>query len=141
VAASPSAVLGLDVGERRVGIAVASLESKLPRPLTTLQRGEAFYDELRAIIETEAVVRLIVGLPRNLSGEATAQTQTTQAFVTELQSRIALPVELQDEALTSKQAEAELRARGKTYGKEDIDALAATYLLEDYLAGQPEEAA
>lgn len=139
MAASPSSILGLDVGEKRVGLAVANLESKLPRPLTTLERGKGFFDELQAVINSEGATVLVVGLPRNLDGEATAQTRTTQEFVAELQRQVSLPVELQDEALTSKQAEAELKARGKTYAKEDIDALAATYLLEDYLGAQPKE--
>lgn len=137
--ASPSAILGLDVGERRVGVAIAHRESRLPRPLTTLQRGQSFFDELQAVIEEHGATLLVVGLPRNLSGKVTAQTKLTQAFVEQLQGRIALPIEWQDEALTSKQAEAELTARGKVFAREDIDALAATYLLEDYLAAQPME--
>jgi putative Holliday junction resolvase len=138
VQATPSSILGLDVGERRVGVAVASLESRLPQPLTTLERNDSFFTELQAIMETEGVTQLVIGLPRNLSGEATSQTDMTQRFVGELKQRFSQPMHLQDEAVTSKQAEAELKARGKTYQKSDIDALAATYILEDFLAAQPE---
>ena len=130
---TPSSILGLDVGEKRIGVAVASLEARLPRALRTVERAR-FFDELPAMVDEEGASQLVVGLPRNLSGQATAQTRSTEAFVTELRSHTALPITLQDEALTSKQAEAELRARGKTYERGDIDALAAVYILEDFLA-------
>jgi putative Holliday junction resolvase len=127
----------MDVGEKRVGLAVASLEVKLPQPLRTIERVKLLA-ELPAIIEEEGITHLVIGLPRSLSGQATAQTEATEAFVAELRQHTALPITLQDEAVTSKQAEAELQARGKTYKREEIDALAATYILEDYLATQPE---
>jgi putative holliday junction resolvase len=132
-----SSILGMDVGEKRVGLAVTSLEAKLPQPLRTIDRSTVF-DELPAIIEEENIMHLVIGLPRNLSGRSTAQTKATESFVDELRQHITLPITLQDEAVTSKQAEAELKARGKTYRREEIDALAAVYLLEDYLATQTE---
>lgn len=134
MAATPSSILGLDVGERRVGIATVSLASRLPRPLTTLVRDDNFYTALQAIIKAENASLLVVGLPRNLAGRHTAQTQAAEAFAAELGRRYGLPIRLQDEAVTSKQAEAELQARGKPYQRSDIDALAATYILEDFLA-------
>lgn len=138
MAAIPSSILGLDVGDRRVGVAAVSLASRLPRPLTTLVRDDTFFDTLQALITSEEPDLLVVGLPRNLSGERTAQTQTTEAFAAELAQRYGLPVKFQDEAVTSKQAEAELKARGKDYRRGDIDALAAVYILEDYLANNQE---
>ncbi len=137
--ATPSSILGLDVGGQRVGIAVASLEARLPRPLTTLTRDDSFFSRLYDIIVAEAVGELIVGLPRNLNGQATAQTESTKAFANDLGIHCKLPIHLQDEAVTSKQAETELKARGKAYQKGDIDALAATYILEDFLAARRAE--
>ncbi len=130
-------ILALDVGEKRVGVAIANTLARLPRPLTTLERGETFWQQLGELISGEGAVSLVVGLPRNLKGGSTAQTATTEAFIAELQQRIGLPVTAQDEALTSHQAETELSARGKPYQKGDIDALAATYILEDYLHQVP----
>lgn len=127
-------VLALDVGSKRVGLAVASMEARLPRPLTTLLRGENFFKELKEVIRQEAVTDLIVGLPRGLDGQSTEQTAEIERFSAQLQAEIDLPVHFQDEAVTSKQAEDELQSRGKTYEKSDIDALAATYILEDWLA-------
>ncbi|HEX4774100.1 MAG TPA: Holliday junction resolvase RuvX [Candidatus Saccharimonadales bacterium] len=130
---TPRSILALDVGEVRVGVAVASLVARLPRPLTTLNRNDNFWNELQLIIESEAVGELVVGLPRNLSGQSTAQTTAVEAFANELKRHFGLPVNFQDEAVTSKKAEAELESRKKPYSKGDIDALAATYILEDYL--------
>lgn len=140
MAATPRSILGLDVGARRVGVAVASLASRLPRPLTTLTRDDDFFTALQALIESEAASALVVGLPRNLDGQSTEQTKATEVFTAELRGRCHLPVHFQDESVTSKQAEAELEARGKPYVRGDIDALAATYILEDFLAENREPA-
>ena len=126
-------ILALDFGQRRIGVAIASLAARLPRPLTTLQTGAHFLAELQKIIEDEAVTAIVVGLPRNLEGQPTDQTAAAQGFGHQLE-QLGLPVHFQDEALTSQQAEAELKARGGHYPKEAVDALAATIILEDFLA-------
>ncbi len=127
-------ILALDVGDRRVGVAVASLAARLPRPLTTVLRGDGCFDELRNIIRSEDVGEVVIGLPRGLDGQSTGQTEATESFISELKHEVDVPVHVQDEALTSKQAEAELNKRGAAHTKGDIDALAATYILEDFLA-------
>jgi|SRR5579884_677836 len=132
MAPSPS-ILGLDFGDIRVGLAIATLTARLPRPLATLEFNNVFFDELRSIISQEQVREIVVGLPRGMEGQPTAQTATVQDFAAELKRRLKLPIHFQDEALTSKKAEAELHARGKPYRPTDIDALAATYILDDYL--------
>jgi putative Holliday junction resolvase len=134
MALTPKSILALDVGDRRVGVAVTSLIARLPRPLITLERGDNFIEKLRVIINDESIDRLIVGLPRGLNGQTTAQTEAVETFVNDLKQQFDLPIYFQDEAVTSKKAEAELEARRKPYVPGDIDALAATYILEDYLA-------
>lgn len=136
MAPAPSSVLGLDVGAQRIGVAAASLAAGLARPLTTLKHDDGFLPALQTIIEDENAQALVVGLPRGLDGQHTAQTQAVETFTDELRRNCDLPVHLQDEAVTSKQAESELQSRGKPYQRADIDALAATYILEDWLAGQ-----
>lgn len=139
---APRSVLGLDVGDRRVGVAAATLASGLPRPLTTLPQGNDFFAALERIIKDENADIVVIGLPRGLDGQATGQTRTAEAFGQELQERFSdLPVYFQDEAVTSKQAEAELKAKGKTYTRDDVDALAATYILEDWLADRRQKEA
>jgi putative holliday junction resolvase len=135
---TPDYALALDVGSKRIGVALASLSFKLPRPLTTLANDDRFFDTLNGIIKTEAIGVLVVGLPRGLQGQETGQTKYVRDFVDQLKAHTDLAVHYQDEALSSTRAEAELTARGKIYQKGDIDALAATYILEDYLI-QPKE--
>ncbi len=71
-----------------------------------------------------------------MQGQETAQTAYTQTFVAQLQQHVKVPVYFIDEAVTSQKASAELHARGSHIHKGDIDALAATYILEDYLREQ-----
>lgn len=138
MAATNSSVLALDVGSKRIGIASASLIARLPHPLTTLENDDNFFESLKQIINHEDAGTLVVGLPRGLQGQSTDQTRFTEAFALKLKETIGLPVYLQDESVTSEHAEAELRNRGKDYSKGDIDALAATYILDDWLAEHAE---
>ena len=133
---TPDSILALDFGDRRIGVAIASLVARLPRPLMTLQTDDDYMQSLTQIVKDEAVGALVVGLPRNLSGEDTAQTKLVREFAHQIE-KLGLPVHFQDEALTSQKAEAELKQRGP-YNKEDVDALAATYILEDFLNSHTE---
>jgi putative holliday junction resolvase len=134
---TPDAViLALDIGQARIGVAIASMAARLPRPLTTLANDDQFITNLKQIISDELITQLVVGWPRGLDGQTTQQTQSVETFAAGLRDQIGLPLAFQDEAVTSAQAEAELQARGKMYQKGDVDALAATYILEDYLNQQ-----
>lgn len=125
-------ILALDVGTRRIGVAIADEQSRLPRPFTTLDIATALND-VEQIVKQQVVGTIIVGLPRNLSGDNTEQTRFTLDFIRHLKAVVNVPIYLQDEAVTSKKAEKELQARGKPYERGDIDSLAATYILDDYL--------
>ena len=127
-----ASILAIDYGEKRIGLALASREARLASPYQTLPNDEHFQEHLRGLIEKEGVERLLVGLPRSLEGNDTPQTTEARQFAATLE-KLGLPVELRDEALTSVKAREELEARRKPYKKGDIDALAATYILEDYL--------
>lgn len=127
-------ILALDVGERRVGTAIASPIAKLAQPFKTLDNSDDIWSEILQVIKQEDISTLVVGLPRSLSSQDTQQTLNVRNFAAKLHKLTNIEPVLQDEALTSHQAEAELRARGTKYAKGDIDALAATYILNDYLA-------
>lgn len=127
-------ILALDVGEKRIGVAVASPVAKLPRPHSVLINDENIWNNIKQLISDEEVSTVVIGLPRSLDSNDTAQTRWVREFASELEEKMSVRVTLQDEALTSRQAEAELRASGKKFAKGDIDSLAATYILEDYLA-------
>jgi putative Holliday junction resolvase len=128
-----SSWLGLDIGTRRIGVAIAREGIRIPSPLTTLENNDDVVAQLQKIVQEQSVQKLVVGLPRGMDGQETEQTKLTEAFAHELQARLGVPVVLQDEALTSQKAENELAARKKPYAKGDVDALAATYILEDYI--------
>jgi putative Holliday junction resolvase len=132
-----SIVLALDVGERRIGVAMANSIARIASPLMTLERSDSTPADIVHLIKQEGAAALVVGLPRNLNGEPTAQTRAVEQFVAGLHNVLTVPVHWQDEALTSRKAEAELDARGKPYQKGDIDALSATYILEDFLRDNP----
>ena len=133
--ATRSSVLALDIGEARIGIAISRADTRFAVPVTTLRNDLAFTDKLQEIIVQESVTQLVIGLPRGLDGQATKQTGYVRDCAATLGQRVKLPVTFQDEALTSRKAEEELKTRKKGYTKEDVDALSATYILEDYLQG------
>lgn len=122
----------LDVGEKRIGVAVADTSVRIAVPYETI---EVDGDEIAAIaniVVTENADTLVVGYPRNQSGEATAQTRYVEVFTDRLKD-IASNIVFQDESLTSVIAEQQLVAHKRSYSKGDIDARAAAIILQDYL--------
>lgn len=126
-------VLALDIGSRRIGLALAKAETGLPQPFGVIEVNEAVLSNLQKVVNDNSVNVVVAGLPRNLEGDDTAQTAFVRDFVTKLQPLITPKIQLMDEALTSIKAEEELKARGKNYQKADIDTLSATLILEDFL--------
>lgn len=127
--------LALDVGAVRIGVAFAHATARLPAVYGVLNNDAEVWESLMRIIRDTEATTVVVGLPRNLNGDDTSQTIAARQFADEASKQLHVEVELQDEALTSQKAETELRGRGKPYNKEDIDALAAVYILDDYLGG------
>jgi putative Holliday junction resolvase len=124
--------LGLDVGEKRIGVALADGSVKIAIPYVTIEVNGGEVKEIAELILRESVQILVVGYPRNQSGEATAQTAFVEAFTERLKD-LAPKIVFQDESLTSVIAEERLQASGKPYQKGDIDAQAAAIILQDYL--------
>jgi putative Holliday junction resolvase len=135
---SSSSLLALDIGTVRIGVAAANAVARIPHPLTTITNDETVLAHLMKLCSTENAALIVVGLPRSMQGDHTDQTRLVESFISRLKQVITLPVYWQDEALTSVKAEQELKARGKPYAKGDIDSLAATYILEDFLQEHPE---
>lgn len=124
--------LALDVGTVRIGMARANGVIRIAEPLAALLEGDSVIDDIRRLASEHHVTELIVGWPRNLAGQETAQTHYVATFIDRL-TPLGMVVHKQDEAATSLKAEAELRRRGAPYAKGDIDSLSAVYILEDYL--------
>ncbi len=127
-----STIIALDVGEKRIGVATASLAAKLPSPQRIILRDKKTIKTIASMVNDQNAVILVVGLPRGLEGQNTAQTKRVKDFARQLRRTVKVPVYLQDEALTSVQAQAELADKAR-YNKGAVDALAATYILGDFL--------
>ena len=125
--------LALDIGERRIGMATASgnVAIAVPQGVITVDGTEV--QQITALVTDQSVTRIIVGYPRNQSGQPTAQTAYVTGFVEHLPLQLSAMVTYQDESLTSVQAEQRLVAQGKPYAKGDIDSMAASIILQDYL--------
>lgn len=123
-------LLGLDIGEQRIGVARVNTLAKLPEPLITLKNDNLFVDNLKKLIVEYQISYLIIGLPRNLSGEETPQTQYVKRFSQANLADIGVPIKFQDETLSSVAAEERMNPKNRDLG---VDALAATVILEDYL--------
>lgn len=123
-------ILGVDYGAKRVGIARGVTDGKLATPLLTLPNKHSLLKDLKELAQTEQAIAVVVGLPRGLDGQETAQTAVVRRFADELSDTLSIPVHLQDEAMTSEIAESRL---GQRAAKGDIDKEAAAILLQDYL--------
>ncbi len=123
----------LDVGERRIGVAVGDSSLRLAWPLSTVIVDGSEQDTIMDILESQQATDIVVGRPRNQSGEDTAQTKYVQDFAVKVLEPSKLSIHWQDESLTSVIAEDQLRASRKPYTKEQIDAQAATIILQDFL--------
>ena len=128
-------LMALDVGTKRVGVALADSSIKIAIPFITIEIDNDLESSITKIIEIiskEEIDILVVGLPRNQSGEETSQTAYTKEFVKNFEYSVDR-IDFQDESLTSIQAENRLKSYGKPYSKGDIDMNAASIILQDYL--------
>lgn len=128
--------IGLDLGHKRTGIARASAQAGLAEPLMTVETPKVL-KVLRKKSDEVGVEGLVVGLPRNLKGDETSQTTWVRQWVDQAKKQINLPFYWQDEALTSRLAEARKRVDAKK--DIDIDAVAAAFILQDFLDTPPAE--
>ncbi len=150
-------ILGLDFGERRIGVAVSDTGKTLATGLTTLdcRANPGWMEALGDIIREEDVAEIVVGYPLRTDGKVVAggKTEAVDAFIAKLESAFKLPVHREDESFTSAMATASLKARGGGRGnggggkkksgrahardrqkaKADIDRVAACYILQDWL--------
>jgi putative pre-16S rRNA nuclease len=139
-------VVGLDIGEKRIGVAISDLTGTLARPLSVLRPAGLDVDALeivgreiaRLAEEEDGVGAVVVGLPRRLDGTPTDMTTRVEKFAQQLHAKTSLPVTLQDERLSSREAESRLALRDKDWRsrKARLDAAAAAVILQDYLDGR-----
>ena len=138
--------LGVDYGERRIGLALSDATGLLASPWKTIandanvgaaaQRIALEVDALLA--ESDGLDAIVIGLPRRLGGEPTDQTLRVQKLAQLLAARLTVPITLQDERLTSHAADELLAERERDWRKRKpkVDAMAAALILQDYLDGR-----
>lgn len=124
--------VSLDIGAKRIGVARADNDVRIAVPLCTVTVDGLELSRLREIIAEIQPSMLIVGYPRNQSGEATAQTKEVERVASKLEV-LGVPIVFQDESLTSVLAEEYLTRTKKPYTKADVDAHAAAIILGDYI--------
>jgi len=130
--ASNQTLISLDVGEKRIGVAVADLSVRIAVPFATVEVDGNEVEAIATIVLQEGADTIVVGYPRNQKGEATTQTHYVENFTKRL-DYLDVNIVFQDESLTSVMAEEQLIAHKKPYTKGDIDAQAAAIILQDYL--------
>jgi putative holliday junction resolvase len=133
----PSRLLALDVGARRIGLAVSDLLGITAQGIETLQRKNKRTDleKLSKVIADYTVTEIVVGYPLRMSGVASAQTGHVEAFAQDLEKKFGLPVHRWDERLTSVQAGRVLRESNISIEKraQAVDRLAAVLILQSFL--------
>lgn len=130
-------VLALDVGERRIGVAMSDMTATLSSPLTTVNGRvvERAIEQIVALVRQHEVQEVVVGWPLNMNGDVGPQAQRVRAFADKLEAALGKTVILFDERLTSVVAEQILRDMGVRPEKrrERIDEIAASVILQDFL--------
>lgn len=133
-------LLALDVGERRIGVALSDSSGTLARPLLTLERASQTEDfaAIGALVSEHDVKTVVVGHPVTLRGEEGPQAQWVAGFADGLAEALPVPVEFWDERWTTVEAEEIMRETRKrkgrrSRGKPDVDAVAAAVILQSYL--------
>ena len=155
-----TAILAIDYGKVRIGLALADIETGLPRPLTTIERVTRNEDmrRLRELAREHAVKEIVVGLPLRLDGTRGEMAEEATRFADRVRKQLGLPVEMVDERLTSWEAERLLEEQAGKVFRDDsvpahvhasghanarkkkqaeratVDAMAAAVILKEYLA-------
>lgn len=141
-------VLAIDVGGRRIGLAISDPSRTLARPLVTLEAKSPadgvtrVADEIaRLEKDDDGLAGIVVGLPVRLDGSPGDETARVAAFIDALKARTALPIVTADERLTSREAESRLSVLERDWRarKKKLDAAAAAVILQDYLDAHNQE--
>jgi len=138
-------VLGIDVGERRVGLAISDRSGTLARPLETMAVA-GVHDAVNRVAdaigrlqgEDDGLGAIVVGMPTRLDGTPTDATPRVAAFIAALERRTSIAIAIEDERLTSREAEHRLASTERDWRvrKARLDAAAAAIILQDYLDRQ-----
>lgn len=134
-------ILALDVGERRVGVAVSDPTATVARPLSVLERASWTEDfaAIAALVAEHEAELVVVGRPLTLRGEVGPQARVVERYAQALAEAISVPVRLWDErysTVTAQEIARQIRGKGKRRRQEEMDALAAAVILQEFLDSQ-----
>jgi putative pre-16S rRNA nuclease len=130
-------VMAIDYGTKAIGVAISDELELTVRPLTTIRRGRQKYlqviDKICSLIRENEIGTLAVGLPLHMNGTRGEAAERVEKFIADLQNRIAIPIVIVDERLTSYAADQLLRDKGVNERRARSDEFAAAIILQDYL--------
>ena len=138
--------LGIDYGDRRIGLALSDATGLLASPWKKIANdanvaaaAHRLAAEIRALQSADGLDAIVIGLPRRLNGEPTEQTARVRQLAELLAAEVTAPISLQDERLTSHEAEELLAVRERDWRKrkDQLDAMAAALILQDFLDSRP----
>ncbi|MDO5715883.1 MAG: Holliday junction resolvase RuvX [Tissierellia bacterium] len=136
-------ILGLDIGDRWIGVAISDKTQMIAQPLTTIKRqsNKQAYEDIHKIMKDEKIEKVVVGLPKNMNNTLGPQSEKVKKFADKLGNKYRVQIIYVDERMTTLMAEQDLikgsvrRENRKKY----IDKIAAAYILRTYLDRLPEE--
>jgi putative Holliday junction resolvase len=128
-------ILGIDYGQKRVGLAMSDPLGITSQPLPFLPNDKQMFTNLKKMVEEHQIKEIVVGLPITMKGTASEMTLETEKFAQELEKHISIPIILQDERLSTMESEKLLIAAdvSRKKRKEVRDSMAASIILQDYL--------
>ncbi|MFH0905235.1 MAG: Holliday junction resolvase RuvX [bacterium] len=129
-------ILGLDVGDRRIGVAIADTFTGLITPLPTHKASREFFNELAKLYHQHHFETVVLGMPLTLSGGRGEQAGKVAEVAEKIKRQLSIQIEFEDERFTSRVAAQQLREIPKDDQAVDIDALSAVLILESWLNRQ-----
>lgn len=138
----PDFILGIDFGQKRIGLAVGQTLTRVANRLNTVKNDPQFWLDFEAVIKEWNITQIVIGLPLDMDGEEQEITRQVKNFAKKVKKLSQLPIHFIDERLTSYEAERQFKNQrqaklSKAKGKSQIDAMAAQIILQSWL-DQPE---
>ena len=133
-------IIGLDVGEKRIGVARVDSDTKIALPIGFIENDASVWQQIAKLSTVHNTLMFVIGLPRSNEGNETAQSSYVRNFAKTLTEKIpGIKIRFQDESFTSVEAEERLKVRSKIYNKGDIDAESAVIILQDFIESYSEK--
>lgn len=117
--------LGIDWGEKNIGLATANKKDKIATPLKTIENNEERIDKIKKLCQKKSIKTIVLGLPKSFDGKKHETAQKVENFAKKLKAKIEIPIKFENEVFSSKIA--------KRFSKESLDKRAASLILQSHL--------